>query len=109
MIQKYQHLEPSIIAEFETGTYHKGSFRGGSNIDLKLIKRKDKNVIPSKIQGYVLHWYHMYLLHQVMDITEAVISQHLYCPDIIDAVQKEVTNCDTFQRTKRSNKNMVNY
>ena len=31
------------------------------------------------------------------------------CPDIRHAVWREVTNCDTCQCTKQSNKNMVNY
>ena len=38
-----------------------------------------------------------------MDITEAMISQHLYWPGIIDAIRKEVTNCDTFKHTILSN------
>ena len=33
-----------------------------------------------------------------------MICQHLYWIDIRYAVRKEVTNCDTCQRTKRSNK-----
>ena len=37
-----------------------------------------------------------------MDITEAMIHQKLYYPNIIDAVQKEVTNFDTWQHTKGS-------
>ena len=39
-----------------------------------------------------------------MDRTEAMIHQHLYWPDIIDTVRKEVANCDIFQRTEQSNK-----
>ena len=39
-----------------------------------------------------------------MDRTEAMIRQHLYWTDIRDAVWKEVTNYDTCQRTKQSNK-----
>ena len=39
-----------------------------------------------------------------MDITEAMIQQHLYWPGIRPALRKEVTNCDNFQHTKRSNK-----
>ena len=35
---------------------------------------------------------------------EEIICQHLYWPDIRDAVRKEVSNCDTCQRTKPSNK-----
>ena len=80
--------------------YHKGSFRGGSNFDLKLITCNDNIVIPLKLQSYVLHWYHMYLLHPLMDRTEDKIIQILYWPDIKYAVQKEVTNYETCQRTK---------
>ena len=65
---------------------------------------EDNIVNPSKLQSYVLHWYHIYLLHLVVDITEAMIHQHMYWPYIKDAVQKEVSNCDTFQRTEISNK-----
>ena len=33
-----------------------------------------------------------------------MIIQQLYWPDIIDAVRKELNNCDTSQHTKQSNK-----
>ena len=46
----------------------------------------------------------MYLLHPGMERTEAMILQHLYWPNIRDAVQREVTNCEACQRTKISNK-----
>ena len=46
LIQKYQRAEPSIIAKYKDGTYNKGSFRGGNNIDINLIKYKDNIVIP---------------------------------------------------------------
>ena len=46
----------------------------------------------------------MYLLHPGMYITEAMIRQNVYWPGIINAFWKEVTNCDTFQGTKQSNK-----
>ena len=39
-----------------------------------------------------------------MDITEAIIRQRLYWPDIIYAVLKEETNYDTCPFTKQSNK-----
>ena len=54
--------------------YQKGSFFGGSNIDLKLITCKDKIVIPSKLQSYILYWYHTYLLHPEMDRTEGLFA-----------------------------------
>ena len=76
--KKYQWEEPRITDRYKDGTYLKNSFCGGSNIDLKLITCKDKIVIPEKLQSYVLHWYHMYLLHIGMDITEVMIRQHLY-------------------------------
>ena len=38
-----------------------------------------------------------------MDRTSAIIYQQFYCPGIRDAIQKEVTNCDTCQLTKWSN------
>ena len=78
LIQKYQRLEPSILAKYKIGTYQQSPFCGGINIDISLITCKDKIVIPSKIQSYVLHWYHTYLLHPGMDITEAMISHHFY-------------------------------
>ena len=100
LIQKYKRLEPSIIAKYKTGTYHKVSLHRGSNIDLKLITCKDEIFILSILQSYVLHWYRMYLLHPGIERTEAIILQHLYWPDIRDPVRKEVNNCDTCQRTK---------
>ena len=39
-----------------------------------------------------------------MYITDAMICQHLYWPDIKDIARKKVTNCDTCQHKKRSNK-----
>ena len=83
--------------------YDKGSLSGGSNNDISLIMCKDKIVIPSIIQKYILHWYHKYLLCPGMNRTEAMIRQNLYWPDIRYAVRREVTNCDTCQR-KKTNK-----
>ena len=92
------------MAKYKYGMFHKSYFCGGSNIDLRLITCKDNIVILSKLQSYVLHWYHMYLLHPGMDRMEAIIFQHLYWPNIINAVQKGVPNFDTCQLTKQSNK-----
>ena len=35
-----------MIVKYKNGTYHKGYFCGGNNIDLKHIMCKDKIVIP---------------------------------------------------------------
>ena len=86
LIQKYQQVEPSIIAKYNNGIYHKGYFRGVSNIYLNLITCKYKIFIPPKLQSYILHWCHTYILRPGMEIIEAMIFQHFYCPDIINAV-----------------------
>ena len=39
-----------------------------------------------------------------MDRTEAMICQHVYWPDIRNYVRTEVSNCETCQHTKLSNK-----
>ena len=92
------------MAKYKEGTYQKGYFHGGSNIDINLITCEDNIVIASIIQSYELNWYRVYLLHPGMDRTEVTISQHLYWSCIIKPVLKEVINCDTFQRTKQLNK-----
>ena len=104
LIQKYQRIEPSLMDTYKDGTYHNCSFRRGSNDNFSLITCNDKIVILSILQSYVLHWYHTYILHPVMDRTEANIFQHLYRPNIKYSLWKEVTNYDTFRHTKRSNK-----
>ena len=83
------------------GKYQKGSLRGGSNINLNFIIPEDDIVIPSILQSYVLHRYHLYLLYPGMDRIEAMVHQHFYWPGIRKSVQKAVTNCNTFQNTKR--------
>ena len=46
IIDLYQKQDPSLEDIYTTGTYQKGSFCGGSNIQLNLITCKDKIVIP---------------------------------------------------------------
>ena len=45
LIQWYQRAEPSLMAKYEDDTYHKGSFRGGSNNNFNLITCKDNIVM----------------------------------------------------------------
>ena len=77
LIQIYERTKRSIKAKYKDGTYHKGSFRGGSNIDIKFIMCEDKIFILSKLHHYILHWYHKYLLHPGMDRMGVMIHQHL--------------------------------
>ena len=46
LIANHQRHKPIIIDKYKYGTYHKGYFRGGSNIDFSLITCKRKMVIP---------------------------------------------------------------
>ena len=59
-IHRYQRAEPSMIAKYKNGTYHKGSFYGVDNTDLNFITCEDKIVIPEKLQSYIFHWCHTY-------------------------------------------------
>ena len=95
MIQRHKRAEPILMAKYKNGTYHKGYFCGGSNNDISLITCKDKIVITSKLQSYILYWYHKHLCHTGMDRMEAMIRQLFYWPDIRNVVRKEVTNSDT--------------
>ena len=45
----------------------------------------------------------MYIFHPGMDIKEEILCRNFYCTNIRNAVRKEVTNCDTCQRTKLPN------
>ena len=99
---KYQRKESSLIDKYKYSTYHKVYFRGGINIDLNFIMCEDKIVIPYILHNDVLHWYHTYLIHPGMDTTEGMTCQHFYYIGIRNAVWRKVTNCDTFQHTKRS-------
>ena len=49
---------PSLMAEYNIGTYPIGSFIGGSNIDLKILTCKDDIVIPLLLQTCIFNWYH---------------------------------------------------
>ena len=103
LIAKHQRTEPSLMAKYKDATYHKDYFCRWINIGIKLITWDYRIVIQSILQSYVLHWYHKYLVRPGMDITEAMISQHLYWPGVRYTVRKKVNDCDTWQRTKWSN------
>ena len=87
-IDQYQRKYPRLMDKYKMGAYDTGSFLGGSNIYLNLIMCKGNIVIPLILQSYVLHWYHMYILHPGMDRTEAMILQRLYWTIIRDIFHK---------------------
>ena len=57
----------SLLAKNKMGTYHKGYFCGGIHINLNILMCDNRIFIPSILKGYILNWYHMYLLDLVMD------------------------------------------
>ena len=69
------------MAKYEKVIYKTGYLYVGININIYLITFEDNIVVPSVIQRYLLHWYHTYLLHLVMDRTEAVIPQTFTGPE----------------------------
>ena len=83
----------SYQKKLNSAEYQKDYFRGGRNT-IKLVTYKNKIFIPQKLQNYEVKWYHTYLLHPGLDITEAIVHQNIYWPVIRGAVQKEVTRCD---------------
>ena len=69
-----------------------------------IITRKNKIFVTGNPPKYVVNWYHMYLVHPVLDQTEEVIYQHLYWNIIIKDIRKKFKNCDTYQHKKRPTK-----
>ena len=101
LINCYYRGDPFLMEKLKYRNYTKGSFRGGQRT-IELVTYNSNIVITKKLQKYVVQWYHTYFLHPGLDRTEAMICQHLYWPGIREAIQKEVTNCDVCQLTKRS-------
>ena len=86
----------------------KWSFCGGHN-PINMVTYQNKIVVPQKLQKYVIHWCHTFLLHYGLDRTEAMIRQHLFWTGIREAVRNEFKNCDSCQCNKKVNKKMVKY
>ena len=93
------------MAKYKEGTYHRGYFCGGSNIYLNLITCEDNIVIPPILKIYVLCWYYVYLLNPGINRTEEIFLQNVYRTRIRKNIWKEVTNCDTCQCKRLTNKN----
>ena len=77
IIDHYLREYPVLTEKLNYAEYQRGSFCGGRNT-IKTFTYKSKIVILHKLQKYILKWYHTYLLHPVLDQTEAMILQHLY-------------------------------
>ena len=68
----------------------------------------DKMFILLILQIDVLQWYHVYLLHPGMDKAEAMVIKKRYLPVIRKSLQNEVSSSDTYQRTNKLHKILVN-
>ena len=73
LIDQYQSKYPSLMTKYYTTIYNIDPFCVGINININLITCRDRVDIFLILKSYVLRWYHMYLLHLVIDIMEAII------------------------------------
>ena len=101
LTELYQRQYLTLTEKLTGAEYSMGSFRVVRNT-IKVVMYKDKIFILQKFQKYVVKWYHTYIFHPGLDLTEDIILQHLYCTGIRISVQKEVTGCETCQLTKLS-------
>ena len=90
---------PVLTEKLKVIEYQKSYFCRGQNTK-EIVIYKDKIVILQKLQKYVVKWHHTYLLHPVLNKTEAMICQNVYWPGIKEAVQRGLTGCYKCQRTK---------
>ena len=59
--------------------------------------------MPKILRKYLVNWYHTYLSHPGMDITEATISQHYYWPQLRDNIRTHINVCNTCQKKMKQN------
>ena len=73
MIEKYQRKDKELLAKIKRSNYRTKYFCGGVKVPQQIF-RNDKTIMPNFFQKYVINCYHMYLIHTVMDRTEATNS-----------------------------------
>ena len=56
LIKQPQQNYPTLMDKYKEGSYHRGYFYRGNNIDINLIIHEDNIFILSILQSYVLHW-----------------------------------------------------
>ena len=65
-----------------------------------LIVREYRIVLPKKLQGPAVRWYHQQLMHPGESRTEATIAQHYYWKGMREMVQRSCRKCALCQITK---------
>jgi hypothetical protein len=75
-------------------------FHGGGTTRL-LVCYNDKIVVPKKLHGHMIDWYHVTLCHPGINRTEESIGQHLFWPKMRDQITKYVQECPTCQKNKQ--------
>ena len=55
------------------------------------------------IRKYVVNWYHTYLLHMGMELTEATISQHYYWSHLRDNIYTHIKVCKAYHKNRKQN------
>ena len=74
IVDQYQQKHPILTEKFTYATYKRDLFFGGKNTNLNIIALHHLKYIPSKLQIYVVTWYHTYLFHPVLDLIETRIT-----------------------------------
>ena len=105
-IMRYQQNDNDLLTAAKndaTNNYHLKTFRGGGK-QYSLLCYSGKIVIPKALQKKIVEWYHVTLLHPGETRTELTIRQHFTWKGLRNTVIEVCKNCETCQKTKRSNK-----
>ena len=70
----------------------------------KLVTREDKIVVPRRLQGRVVAWYHEYLVHPGETRLEKTLRQTLYWKGLRGHVEGYVKTCRQCQLNKKQRK-----
>jgi hypothetical protein len=104
-LEKAQSTDIVILKETAKikSLYSIQPFTGGRKTR-ELICYNGKIVVPKKLQARVIQWYHDYLGHPGINLTEETIGQHLWWPKMrYCQITNLVTFCSTCQRNKLKN------
>ena len=87
LINWHQQKDFWLTAKLKSVKYELGSFCGFRNTT-ELITNENKILILEWPQKYILLWYHTYIFHPRLGITEDISCQHVYWTVMRDAVKK---------------------
>ena len=103
LLQQHQRNDSELVQALTTGKYKLQAFHRGAD-QLDLICHKGKIVVPVSLQGRIMEWYHLFLIHPGINRTEETIAQHLWWKTMRQDITKHVVTCPICQRNKRQQK-----